>query len=88
MTVKDEKVMSYFDVSKLFSKNIIGKKIIDIKIEPISKYDAQASDTLYPNKILSDDMFQSLIIELDSGYSLLISCVCSVSIISEVKTQH
>lgn len=85
LIVKEKDIALYYDVSKLFSKNIIGRKITDIKIETISRYDAQASDTLYPRKILSDDMFQSLVIELDSGYSLVNSCDSTVSTISEIK---
>lgn len=86
LIVKDEKVMSYFDVSKLFSKNIIGKKITDIKIQKISRYDAEATHNWYPEKTLGNNMFKSLQIELENGYCLINSISFDNSAISEMKT--
>lgn len=67
---KDEYV--YYEISALFSKNIIHQKIKDITINPISKYDAQASIDWFPTEVLSDDMFKSLVFELENGSSLII----------------
>lgn len=88
LIVKDKKAMPYYDVSNLFSKNIIGKKIINFKLENISKYDAEASLDWYPDSILSENMFKSLIIELDNGFCLKNSICYDNSSISERKLEN
>lgn len=70
--ILDKEEYIYFEVSALFSKNIIHQKIKDITIKPISKYDALGSIDWFPDEILSDDMFESLIFELENGNSLII----------------
>ena len=67
---KDE--FTYYEISALFSKNIIHRKIKDITIKPISKYDAQASIDWYPSEVYSDDMFERIVFELENGSSLII----------------
>lgn len=67
---KDEIV--YYEISALFSKNIIRQKIKDITIKPITQYDAKASVDWFPSDVYSDDMFDSLIFELENNNSLII----------------
>ena len=88
LIVKDKKAMPYYDVSTLFSKNIIGKKIINIKLEHISQYDAQASIDWYPDAFLSENMFKSLLIELENGFCLKNSICYDNSSISERKLEN
>ncbi len=68
----DKEEFVYYEISALFSKNIIRQKIKDITIKPISKYDAQASIDWYPSEVYSDDMFERIVFELENGSSLII----------------
>ncbi len=68
----DKEEFIYYEVSALYSKNIIRQKIKDITVKPISEYDAQASIDWFPSEVYSDDMFESLIFELENGSSLII----------------
>lgn len=85
LKVKDKETMPYCDVSKLYSKNIIGKKITDIKIESISRTDAETSVDWYPKKVLGENMFKSLRIKLENGYCLMNSIAFDNSMICEIK---
>lgn len=83
LKVNDKETMPYCDVSKLYSKNIIGKKITDIRIESISRTDAETSVDWYPN--LRENMFKSLQIKLENGYCLINSIAFDNSMICEIK---
>ncbi|MCD7780550.1 MAG: hypothetical protein LUH05_07765 [Candidatus Gastranaerophilales bacterium] len=83
--VKDKEAVPYCDVSKLYSKNIIGKKITDIRIESISRADAEASVDWYHQNILGENMFKNLRIELENGYCLMNYITFDNSTICEIK---
>jgi len=65
----------YNEISSLFSKNVIGRKIKDITITPISEDEARGSLNWYPNQVFSDDMFEELIFELENGTKFVINIV-------------
>jgi len=67
--------ITYCEISSLFAKNVVGQRIVDISIDKISKYDAAASDSWYPESIHSDDMFSSLIFKLENGHEFIITII-------------
>ena len=83
--VNNKEEITYCDISKLYSKNIIGKKITDIRIESISRTDAETSVDWYPKKVLGENMFKSLRIKLENGYCLMNSIAFDNSMICEIK---
>ena len=69
--ILNEEEIVYTEISSLFSKNVIGNKITDIKITPITEWEAKASVTWYSEDVYGDDMFEQLIIELENGYKFI-----------------
>lgn len=65
----------YNEITTLFSKNVMGRKIKDITITPISEKDARGSLNWYPNQVFGDDMFEELIFELENGTKFVINIV-------------
>ena len=69
LEILDKELMEYTDASALYSKNIIGQRIKDIKITRAANEDDFGINWCYDEDI-GDDMFKDLIIEFENGHSL------------------